>query len=75
MMLTSPRDVLDHLGGYQAVAQLFGVSVDRVEKWGVAKHLPAKTYVVLKRELRSRGVDASDTVWNMIAPPSRKETS
>jgi hypothetical protein len=70
MKLSTTREVINTLGGYQPVADLCQVSLDVAWKWAAASHFPPKTYVALKSALRERGSDAPDTLWRMVQPRS-----
>jgi len=66
MELSTTREVIEALGGFQAVADRFGVPYQRVWKWGDAERFPAKTYRALQDALRDGGYDAPDSLWKMM---------
>jgi hypothetical protein len=58
--LETAADVIDSLGGTQAVADLFGVGYGCVWNWRV-RGLPSDTYAVMRRKLKRKRV--SDKLW------------
>jgi hypothetical protein len=69
--LSSSKDVVDALGGIAAVAAMTGRGYSAIAMWRMSGVMPANTYVLLKKELRSRGLSAPDSLWGM----TEKETT
>lgn len=64
--LNSTEDVIEALGGNQAVAAITRRNKDGVVwNWKDRKTFPANTYVVLKAALKERGLSAPDSLWGM----------
>lgn len=66
--LQTAGDVIDKLGGTAATARLTGRKDQHVSNWRAAGKLPAKTFLILKAELRARGVDAPARLWGINEP-------
>ncbi|CAN7496546.1 Cro/CI family transcriptional regulator [Phyllobacterium sp. LjRoot231] len=68
-ILTNPKEVIDELGGYNAVAAMVGVGYTAVFEWPRSTHnrIPPKFYKILSDELRSRGKEALPSVWGFGA--------
>lgn len=59
-------DVIDTLGGLDAVCELTEANEKAVCHWiSRTKIFPANTYVVMQRKLRKRKASAPDWLWNM----------
>jgi cell division protein YceG involved in septum cleavage len=75
-LLTSPDEVIDHLGGTSKVAELTKRSPSAVSNWRAEGYLPPKTYYVMTGALASRGLAALPALWQQTlptdAPPSRE---
>jgi hypothetical protein len=68
MQIKSPRDVIEALGGVEAVAELTGANLATVYKWHQpgTQTLPAKTYVIMISALLVQGDGAVPRLWGMI---------
>lgn len=62
--------VIDELGGTVATSRLAGVRPSQVSGWRSAKRLGAKSFLVLRRELESRGYTAPARLWGIEEPES-----
>lgn len=67
-MLLTTRDVIGSLGGIRAVADLTGRSYDAAEAWQRFETFPPDTYLVLLEALRSKGLEAPNSLWRMMEP-------
>jgi hypothetical protein len=61
--LKRPDQVIDALGGTQAVADLFGLRYGVVWNWRI-RGLPADTYAVMQRALAQEHLTAPDGLWS-----------
>lgn len=62
--IKSADDVIDRLGGTNAVAEMLGYSATRVSNWRT-RGLPPETYLALTAALDSRGFYAPPSLWRM----------
>jgi hypothetical protein len=60
--LDTATEVIDALGGTQAVADAFRLSYRVVWNWRV-RGLPSDTYAVMQNALAKRRLAASDALW------------
>lgn len=66
-ILTTPKEVIAELGGYNAVAALVDLKYTAVFEWGRdGKRIPPKFYKLMTDELQHRGKHASPSVWGMF---------
>ena len=63
--LTSTSQVIDALGGNQAVVTLTGYSPQRVSNWRGFQTFPSNTYVILTDALAKVGKSAPASLWGM----------
>ena len=61
--LRTAAEVIDALGGTQAVADIFGLNYGVVWNWR-GRGLPADTYAVMQRELAGIDCIGADHIWN-----------
>lgn len=66
--LSSAVQVIDALGGIQAVMDLTGRKYSAVHHWRSCGSFPASTYLLLTDELRRRDLTASPSLWRMRQP-------
>ncbi len=66
--LRSTAEVIDALGGFDAVAELTGSKYSAVHNWKAFGAFPAKTFVIMTSELESRGLEAPASLWGMLEP-------
>ena len=74
--LSTTDEVIDALGGNVVVAAITETSSSAISNWRAAGKFPARTYLLLKAELKARNLVAPDYLWAMqMAPPkqNRKE--
>jgi hypothetical protein len=69
-ILTSTTEVIEALGGLEAVATLTGSKYGAVWNWQNFVKFPAKTYVVMTDALAAKGLRAPASLWGMIEAPS-----
>jgi hypothetical protein len=69
--LRSTADIIDALGGIEAMAELTGTSENGVYNWRSGKQFPADTYRLIKDELKEIDADAPDHLWPMRVAPKR----
>lgn len=64
-VLTTPKEVIEALGGYGEVAALVGIGYTAVFEWprSANNRIPPKFYKVLSDELSARGKAALPSVW------------
>ncbi len=67
-MLRNTAEVIDALGGNQAVGAITDATPQAVSNWRSFKSFPAKTYVVLQTALSRLGKSAPPSLWGMIDP-------
>jgi hypothetical protein len=71
--LTSVAEVIDALGGKNAVAEAFGFTPNAVAHWARHGAFPAHTYLAIGAELRRLGFACSVHKWSFSRadfPPS-----
>jgi hypothetical protein len=66
--LQTAGEVIDKLGGTAATARLTDRKVQHVSNWRAAGKLPAKTFLILKKELAARGLTAPAALWGINEP-------
>lgn len=66
--LQTAGDVIDALGGTAATARLTGRKDQHVSNWRASGKLPAKTFLILKQELKARGLAAPSKIWGIEQP-------
>jgi hypothetical protein len=66
--LTTTAELIEELGGINAVAELTRSRYSAVCNWKAFPTFPSKTYVVLKSAAQSRGFDVPDSLWGMTLP-------
>ena len=65
-------DVINALGGIQAVAELTGQTYSNAANWNSWRPtFPPSTYVVMMNALIKRGFTAPYSLWRMIPPHGR----
>ena len=62
--LTTADEVIDRLGGTNAVAALLGASAKAVSHYR-RRGLPAETFIVLTQALNANGLYAPPSLWRM----------
>lgn len=66
-ILTTPKEVIDELGGYNEVAAMVGLKYTAVFEWGRdGKRIPPKFYKLMIDELAKRRKQAPPSVWGMV---------
>lgn len=63
--LQTAGEVIDALGGTAETARLAGRKSQHVSNWRAAGRLPAKTFLIIKKELAARGLTAPASLWGM----------
>lgn len=66
--LTSPKAVIDALGGIRPTAELVGVKYNAVDMWRANARIPAKYSAVINAELAKRREAAALSVFGIIEP-------
>jgi len=69
--LRTTSEIIDALGGIEAMAELTGTSENGVYNWRAGKQFPADTYRLLNDELKEIGHDAPDHLWPMRTAPKK----
>lgn len=68
-ILTTPKEVISALDGYEAVATMVGLGYTAVFEWGRdGKRIPPRFFKLMSDELERRGKSASPSVWGMVEP-------
>ena len=65
-MLTTTNQVIDALGGVEAIASLTGRSYDAAWNWTRSDTFPANTFLVVTAALKERGLEAPPSLWRMV---------
>jgi hypothetical protein len=64
--LTTAREVVEALGGIEAVRKLTGANIKTIYHWtGQAKCFPSRTFKVMNDALKRRELAAPAALWNM----------
>lgn len=63
--LSTTAEVMDVLGGNQAVADLTGRKYNAASNWRGFDSFPANTYLVMTVALREKGCTAPASLWSM----------
>lgn len=67
--LETVGDVIDALGGNQAVQAITGVkSVQAVSNWRSRQKFPPRHYTVMSAALEERNLSAQQGLWGMTSP-------
>lgn len=66
--LKTTAEVIDELGGNEAVAERMDVKVKTVWHWRNTKQFPSNTYVMLTKDLSAAGKSAPVSLWSMKMP-------
>ena len=66
--LSKTADVMDALGGNQAVAELTGSKPKAVWNWRGFDTFPSNTYVAMIEALHQKGKTAPASLWGMKSP-------
>lgn len=72
-ILTTTSEVMDELGGNQAVSALTNSKPSAVSNWRGFETFPSNTYVAMTAALRARGVMAPPSLWGMKLPDSARQ--
>lgn len=67
-MLSTTNEVIEALGGVQAVADLTKRKYPAAQNWTRFPNFPPDTYRVMQDALRERGKSAPDSLWRMVEP-------
>jgi hypothetical protein len=65
MRLNSAIEVIDALGGTQAVADITKRTYSATHNWRSFGRFPANTFLTLTNALKLRGFDAPASLWGM----------
>lgn len=65
-------DAIDALGGTSATARLMLKKPQHVSNWRAEKRIAAETFLMFKRELRSRRLSAPSSLWGITQPVPKK---
>ncbi len=68
--LSTSEEVIDALGGLDAVMTLTGAGYKRTSNWKAFGVFPSKFYVVMTEALRDSGKRAPASLWKMAEPVS-----
>jgi hypothetical protein len=73
---SSTADVLDALGGVNAVARLTKSKTTAVAAWGKQEHFPSRFYCTMLAALHAAGLHAPAWLWGMaLADEGDSDTS
>jgi hypothetical protein len=64
---TTTSEVIDALGGTDALAATLSATPRAVRSWRSAKEFPPKTYIAITAELAKIGQAADVSLWNFIS--------
>lgn len=64
--LETTAEVMEALGGINAVAEITGSEYKAAANWKGFKAFPSRTYLVMNRELERRGLRAPVSLWKMV---------
>jgi hypothetical protein len=67
-ILKSADEVIDALGGTVATANLTGRKAQHVTNWRASGRLPAKTFLVISKQLRELEKSAPPSLWGITEP-------
>lgn len=67
--LATAAEVIDALGGTNAVATMFSVGASAVSNWRVDDSFPARTFVPMNERLAQQGQRARRSLWRMASAP------
>jgi hypothetical protein len=70
--IQTATEIIDALGGNQAVAKLTTTTAKAVSNWRAAGKFPSNTFLVVKAALLRLGLSAPDHLWSMREPPAVK---
>lgn len=73
--LTTTADVIEALGGIEAVAKSTGRTYTAVSNWRVWNRFPPRTFLLLSDALREKGLTVSVLLWGFDEPHSIKRDS
>lgn len=68
MKLKTTSDIVNFLGGNQAVAELLGVSKQAVVNYKATGTFPASSYFLIRNALKKRNRIPPDDLWAMRLP-------
>ena len=66
--LNSIAQVIDALGGVNAIAERYDLSRNAVRAW-IKQGLPSKSYVAIQTDLQRLGFVAPFDLWDKMIPP------
>lgn len=66
--LTSPKAVIDALGGFNAAAEITGAKYSTVWMWGKNNRIPAEQVLVIGQALEKVGKRAAPSVFGINEP-------
>jgi hypothetical protein len=75
MMLHTAAEIIEKLGGINTVAALTNSGYRRVWNWKATNKFPARTFLIINRELRKEGFIAPDKLWGMAETETSKAAS
>lgn len=64
--LATVAQIVKVLGGGASLSRKLGLSPPQVSNWVTFNKIPARMYVVMKRELERLGKTAPDALWGMV---------
>ena len=64
--LHTATEVIDALGGLNAVASMFNVGYTAAHNWKASGQFPARKYAAMAAALRERGHTAPASLWGMV---------
>lgn len=67
-LLLTTSDVIEKLGGLNAVAAITGRGYTAVSNWKARETFPPDTYLALQSALQAKDYEAPPRLWRMDAP-------
>jgi hypothetical protein len=72
-LLDTAGKVIDQLGGTAEVSRLTRRSMQNVSNWRLANKIPAKWFLVMRKELRRLGYVAPPELWGIVGTNGETE--
>lgn len=73
--LSTAREIIEKLGGINAVAELTARKPKAVTNWPLFNKFPANTFIVMQRALVAKGYSAPTSLWSMVPADEERAAS